>query len=373
MGDNLTKLILDEMDEIRRIDKQNMLDFCIEANTHYAKSWENSQKIKFDYPYPENIILAGMGGSAIGGELVKDYTRSQAKVPIEISRDYSLPAYAGKKSLVILASYSGDTEETLGSLLDALKRRCMIYCVSSGGALIEYAEKLNLPHMKVQGGMQPRAAMPYMLMPLLKFSQELGFASKIGDEFSEATKILKKISVENGPAIPTGGNFAKGLAVSLSKLSPVVYGFGIYRGVALRFKQQFNENAKVPSKWEVFSELNHNETMGWESAKDLAKCFGVVFLRDEAESVEIHSRIETTKTLMESSVANMFEVWVQGKGVLSRMLSAILIGDFTSLYLAYLRGVDPTPVKTVKIMKKRIEENKVKEKILCELEKMSAK
>lgn len=365
--------ILDDLDQMKRIDKQNMLDYCTAAATHYLEAWRNAQKIKLDYPAPENVILAGMGGSAIGGELLKDYTRGTAKVPIEISRDYVLPACAGKKSLVILASYSGDTEETLSTFLDALKRRCMVYCVSSGGALTRYAEKLNVPHLKVQGGMQPRAAIPYMLMPLLKCAQELAMAPKIADEFSEATKLLENVSRENGPAKPTSENFAKNLAVNLSTLSPVVYGFGVYRGVALRFKQQFNENAKVPAKWEVFSELNHNETMGWESAKDLAKCFGVIFLRDKAEPMEIHSRIETTKELMQLSVANMFEVWAQGKGNLGKILSTILVGDFTSVYLAYTRGVDPTPVNTVSVMKKRIEENKVKEKILFELEKMSAK
>lgn len=373
MGENLPTKILDDPDQMRRIDQQNMLAHCTDAAAHYLEAWRNAQKIKLEYPAPENIILAGMGGSAIGGELLKDYTRGTAKVPVEISRDYALPAYAGKKSLVILASYSGDTEETLSTFLDALKRRCMVYCVSSGGALIQYAEKLNVPHLKVQGGMQPRAAMPYMLMPLFKCAQELGMAPKIADEFSEATKLLEKVSRDNGPAKPSSENFTKNLAANLSTLSPVVYGFGIYRGVALRFKQQFNENAKVPAKWEVFSELNHNETMGWESPKDLSKCFGVIFLRDKAEPIEIRSRIETTKALMQPSVANMFEVWAQGKGTLGKIFSTILVGDFTSVYLAYMRGVDPTPVNTVSVMKKRIEENKVKEKILVELEKMSAK
>ena len=369
----MTTQILDDLYQMRKIDRQNMLDCCIQAPDHYSKAWINAHRIKLDYPKPENIILAGMGGSAIGGELFKDYVRETAKVPIEISREYRLPHYAGKKTLVILASYSGDTEETLSTFLDALRLRCMVYCVSSGGALIRYAEKLNVPYLKVEGGMQPRAALPYMLMPLLKCAQELGMASKIETEFAEATDLLGKASNENEPGKPLSENFAKKLATHLSALSPVVYGFGVYRGVAVRFKQQFNENAKVPAKWEVFSELNHNETMGWESAGDLAKSFGVVFLRDVEEPVEIRSRIETTKTLMQSSVSNMFEVWAQGKGVLGKMLYTILVGDFTSVYLAYLRGVDPTPVNTVAIMKKRIEENKFKEKTLKELEKMSAK
>ncbi|HUJ84940.1 MAG TPA: hypothetical protein VLV84_04980, partial [Candidatus Acidoferrales bacterium] len=160
----MQKPLLDNIDEMRQIDKENMLGQYIDASTHYSEAWRNAQKIKLDYPVPQNIILAGMGGSAIGGELLKDYTRETAQVSIEISREYNLPAYAGKNTLVILASYSGDTEETLSTFVDALKRRCMIYCVSSGGALNKYAEKLNLPHLQVKSGMQPRAAMPYMLL-----------------------------------------------------------------------------------------------------------------------------------------------------------------------------------------------------------------
>ena len=356
---------------MRKIDKNNMITFCTEAANHCKESWKNAEKIKFDYPSPENVIIAGMGGSAIGGELLKDFTRGTAQVPIEISREYHLPAYAGKKSLVILASYSGDTEETLSSFLDALNHKCMVFCVSSGGNLIKYAKKLNVPYLQVQGEMPPRAAMPHMFMPLLKCMEKFNIAPKVSDDFSEATKVLQKVSSENAPNKPASESVAKTLALNLFDPTPVVYGFGIYRGVALRFKQQFNENAKVPAKWETFSELNHNETMGWESAKELAKCFAVVFIRDKVEPVEIRSRIETTKTLMQPTMSKMFEVWAQGKSNLAKMLSTILVGDFTSVYLAMLRKVDPTPVKTVDAMKEKIEQNGVKKKILQALDKMA--
>jgi len=367
----LEKPILDDMGKMQLIDKENMLAFYSEAANHYVESWKNAQKIKLDYPAPGNIIVAGMGGSAIGGELLKDYTRATAKVPIEISREYRLPAYADKNSLIFLTSYSGDTEETLSCFQDALKRKCMVFCLSSGGALIKYAQKLNAPHLKVRGGMPPRAALPHMLMPLIKCVEQLGMTPPIEEEFSEATKLLRTVSHENGPAKPLRENFAKKLATSLNGFAPVIYGFGLYRGVALRFKQQFNENAKVPAKWETFSELNHNETMGWENVGELAKCYGVVFLRDKAEPVKIRSRIETTKALMQPSVSNMFEVLAQGKCNLAKMLSTIIVGDFTSVYVAYLRGVDPTPVHTVTVMKEKVEQNGVKKKILQQLEELT--
>jgi glucose/mannose-6-phosphate isomerase len=370
---SLTNSILDDLAGMQKIDKDNAVEFYVKAADHYMKSAANASKIKLDYPTPKNVILAGMGGSAIGGELLKDYTRDAAPVPIEISREYHLPAYADKKSLVILASYSGDTEETLSSFLDALKRRCMVFCVSSGGNLIKYARKLNVPYLQVRAGMPPRAAMPHMFMPLLSCMKNLGMISDFSAEFSETLKLLEKVSAENAPIKPASGNFAKTLALNLNGVIPAVYGFGFYRGVALRYKQQFNENAKMPAKWETFSELNHNETMGWEGAKELAKCYGVVFLRDKAEPVEITSRIETTRALMESSVPKMVEVWAQGESRLAKMLSTILVGDFTSIYLAMLRNMDPTPVHTVEVMKEKIERNGVKQKILQELEKLAAK
>ena len=364
---------LDNPEGFRKIDKNNMLQSCTESARHYVESTKNAEKINLDYPRPENVVIAGMGGSAIGGELLKDYTRNTARVPVEISREYHLPAYADKNTLVVLASYSGDTEETLSSFVDALKRKCMVYCLSSGGALLKYAEQLKMPYLRVRGEMPPRAALPHMLMPLLKCMEKIGLAPEYSEELLEATKLLEKVSKENAPEKPADENFTKTLALNLNGTSPVVYGFGAYRGVALRYKQQFNENSKVPAKWEAFSELNHNETMGWENPKELAKNYTVVFIRDKAEPVEIRSRIETTQAIMQQTVPKMFEVWAQGKSNLAKMLSTILVGDFTSVYLAYLRNVDPTPVNTVTIMKEKIEHNGVKKKIIRELEKIAKK
>lgn len=193
MGEKLPNQILDDMEGMQKLDKSNMLGFCVNAADHYLKSAKNARTIKLDYPTPENVVIAGMGGSAIGGELLKDYTRETAKVPIEISRDYHLPAYAGKRSLAILASYSGDTEETLSSFVDALNRHCMVFCVSSGGNLIKYAKKLSVPYVKVQGSMPPRAAMPHMLLPLLACMEKFSLGPKFSTDFSETTKLLERL------------------------------------------------------------------------------------------------------------------------------------------------------------------------------------
>jgi glucose/mannose-6-phosphate isomerase len=247
----------------------------------------------------------------------------------------------------------------------------MIYCVSSGGALLENAERLGVPHLRVPAGIPPRAALPYLFVPLLVCMEKAGLFPSASEELSEAFQVLQKISNDNAPERPTMVNFSKALASNIGQTSPIVYGFGFYRSVAMRFKQQFNENSKVPSKWDVFSELNHNEIVGWERAGELGKCFSAIFLRDSEEPTAIQSRIEITQELVEQAGVGLLEVQAQGKSRLARMLSTICIGDFTSVYLAVLRGVDPTPVKTVNYLKDMLKQNGVKDKVISELAELS--
>jgi glucose/mannose-6-phosphate isomerase len=363
--------LLDDTSKIRKVDKSGMLAFCVDAAAHYREAVKTAEKLSLNYSNPENIIVEGMGGSAIGGELLKDWARDKAQMPIEVGRAYSLPAYVNEKTLVLVVSYSGETEESLSAFLDAVKRRCMVFCVSSGGSLLEFAEKLGVPYLRVPLGIPPRAALPYLFVPLLMSLERARVVSGVSGEISEATKLMAEISFENAPEKPVKDNSAKMLASGISGSVPVVYGFGVYRSVAQRFKQQFNENSKVPSKWEFFSELNHNEIVGWEKAGKLAECFSTIFIRDKAESDEIRSRIETTKTLLPSG-SKRFEVWSQGKSALARMLSTVCIGDFTSVYLAILRGVDPTPVETINVLKEKMRQAGTKEKIKRELSKLTA-
>ena len=369
MSPKTSKSPIDDVEEIRRIDKSSMILYSIEAPGHYREAARLAEKIAVNYPKPNNIIVTGMGGSAIGGELLKDYARSQAQVSIEINRDYTLPGYADKRSLVIVVSYSGDTEETLSAFLDAQRRHCMAFCISSGGSLLEFAEKLNVPYLRVPAEMPPRAASPYLFVPQLVLLEKMKLVSGVSQGISEGTKLLEEINCKNFPENTMKSNPAKSLASGINGTVPIVYGFGIYRGVALRWKQQFNENAKVPAKWEAFPELDHNEIVGWERAGEHAKLFSSVFIRDKTEAAEFRSRIETTKALM-PKVSNKFEVWSQGKGTLAKMLSTILIGDFTSIYLAVLRGVDPTPVQTIVTLKKKLDETGTKERVISELEKL---
>jgi len=365
----LPTTFLDNIEKIRAVDKSGMLNFSVNAAEHYREATKNAERSIINYPKPSNIVVAGLGGSAIGGDLLKDWAKTQLSIPIEVSREYHLPAYANKKTLVFITSYSGDTEETLSSLLDALKRKCMIYCISSGGALLKYAQKHKLPHLQVPSGMPPRGALPYMLLPLLVYMEKAGLVKSIKEELNETFRLLEKISEDNGPEKPTNENFAKALAQNIGESTPVIYGFGYYRSVAQRFKQQFNENSKSAAKWEFFPELDHNEIVGWEGRGEQCKWYSIILIRDVDEPAEIESRIEATKQIMERRGLIIVDLEAQGKSPLAKMLSTIVVGDFTSVYLSVLCGEDPTPVKTITTLKNTLAQNGIRDKIIRELEK----
>lgn len=367
----MTTSVLNDKEKICAVDKSGMINFCIDAPKHYRAAEALAQKIKVKFTQPDNLIIAGMGGSAIGGDITKDYLREKVNVPIEVVRDYNLPAYAGKKTLVLAMSYSGDTEETLSAFLDALKRGCMIFCITSGGALAKYARKHKVPYIQVPNTMPPRAALPYMLVPLLVFMEKIGLVKGVSEELEETFTLLDKVCAENSIDQKWCDSPAKEIAQHIGDAAPAIYGFGSYRAVAQRFKQQFNENAKTPAKWEYFPELDHNEVVGWQTSGELNRYFSVIFIRDiDNEPVEIESRIDTTKAIMEQRGLIMFELKVQGKSILARMISTIVIGDFISVYFAVTRKQDPTPVKCIDFLKDTLKENGVKEHILAELEKL---
>lgn len=365
--------ILDNPTRIKQVDKSNMVSFCVDAPKHYGEAARLAQAVSIDYPEPETIIVAGMGGSGIGGELLKDWTRDKIAVPIEVNREYSLPAYSDKNTLVIVVSYSGETEESLSVFLDAIERRCMITCISSGGTLQEFANKLSIPHLLVPSGMAPRATLPYLFIPLPILLEKIGLISYVEQEISETVKILKKVSDANSPEKRFNDNFSKMLASNICGTVPVVYGSGFYRAVAQRFKTQLNENSKVPAKWESFPELDHNEIVGWEAADELAKYFSIILIRDDDEPRWIRQRIETTKELILKKSVKTFEVQSIGKNRMAKMSSIVCMGDFTSVYLAVLRGVDPMPVRTISVLKEKIRQSGMKDKIVRELQKIAKK
>jgi glucose/mannose-6-phosphate isomerase len=363
--------VLDDIKKMKEIDRSGMLSLCVDAPRHYAKASELARTLSIGKIKPTTIITAGMGGSAIGGELLKDWARDHTTIPIQVCREYTLPAYADENTLAIVVSYSGETEETLSVFLDAIRRKCPTVCISSGGTLQHFAERLNVPHLQVPAGMAPRATLPYLFVPMLALLHETGSVAAVDPEIAETIEILRKVSEANQPAEPSESNFAKALASNVCGTIPVIYGFGFYRAVAQRFKTQFNENSKVPAKWEFFPELDHNEIVGWEHVDDMAEHFSVILIRDEDEPESIRQRIEATKEIIRKQSVKTFELHSLGKSTLAKMASVICIGDFASIYLAILRGIDPTPVNTISVLKERLKRSGVRDKIIHDLEKLA--
>jgi len=355
--------VLDRLEEAKKIDKSDALGLCVKTpnyceeaihlakRIHIPRVVNVTKRISIQYKQLEKIIIAGMGGSAIGGEILQDWLRDELRTPIEVCRDYTLPAYADEDTLVFAVSYSGNTEETLSAFIDAVKRRCMVISITSGGRLKSFSEKLQLPCVEIPKGLAPRTAVPYIFFPLPIFMEKIGVPLDIEENVRETKKVLEKLNEEIAPQIPTAGNPSKTLALELRDTIPVIYGFRQYKAIARRMKDEFNENSKILGIHDVFPELNHNDVVGWEASEKITKQFSVILIRDKDEPPEIRHRIEATKMLTLHKARKVFEIHARGGGNLAKMFSVMYFGDLTSLYLAILLGIDPTPASSIDRLK----------------------
>jgi len=352
-------------ERIRAIDKGNMLRMIEGLPEDLIKSYEMSEKLEvpsrlctgpytIEYKSPNNVIVAGMGGSAIGGNIVSDLLRDRVEIPIIVSRQYTLPKFVSEGTLVIVVSYSGETEEAISSLMYALKSKSMVVCVSSNGTLAKMCEKSGIPLVRVPRGYQPRAAIAYLTVPILVILELFRVVRfNVKAKVKEASDVLKGIREEIGVNSPIDVNKVKKLACSLYKKTPIIYSYWPYSSAAFRFKTQLNENSKVLARYDVLPEMNHNEIMGWEGVgKEDASRYHVVLLRGSEEPKEIKARVEFVKdALVEKGVA-VSQLTSRGSCRFAEIMSLIYQGDYTSYYLAILNDVDPTPVYTISRLKK---------------------
>ena len=363
---------LDKPEKIMEIDLSGMLGDLVKTPNYCRDAIKRAEQVNVSETVnPQNIVIVGMGGSAIGGEILRDWLQDKLSVPLEVCRDYALPAYVNKDTLVFANSYSGNTEETLTAFLTAINRKCTILAVTSGGQLEAFCKKLQVPHVIVPSGLQPRVAVPYMFFPLPVLMEKLGILSNVKDELNEAIHVLERVCNANAPDVPANKNKAKQLATELMESIPVIYGFRQYASVAHRLKAQFNENSKIPSKSDVFPELSHNEIMGYEAPEMLTKNQSIILLRDPKEPLEIRNTIETTTELVFNRVMKVLEIWTEGEGKLAKMFSILCTGDFASVYLAILQSKNPTPVNImVKVKSELAKKSGMKEKFEAELAKL---
>lgn len=319
------------------IDNSNMLkvieDFPIQCKTalELPKGMSVSGKV-------DKIVVAGMGGSAIGGDLLKSYMHD-SKIPVFVARGYKMPGFVDENTLVFAVSYSGNTEETISAFEDATRKKAKIVAVTSGGYLGQAAKKV----VKIPSGLQPRAALGYLFFPVLGVLVNSGIVDVKGKDVEEMLDILSK--KDDFKAV--GERTAKKVKDKI----PIVYASELLSPVAYRWKTQFNENSKNPAFYHTFSEMNHNEIAGYQFMRKDE--FAAVFIRDKEDNDRIKKRMDITKEIISTRV-DVEEVFAKGDSLLSRMFSSLYYGDFASYYLALLNRVDPTPVTVIENLKKKL-------------------
>lgn len=297
---------------------------------------------------PKVVALTGMGGSAAGGDFVKALFDEAGTVPFVVSRDYTIPAFIGKGDVVIVCSYSGETEETLSSYALAKAAGAVIIAVTSGGKLKAQALADGFTVVTVPGGQPPRSALGYMLIPAVDMVSRLGLIPP--QDFDGAFALIEKKgaewTIEGDDAGP------RELATAIHGGLPLIYGLGGWEGlIANRWRGQINENAKYLAYYNVFPELCHNEIVGWTQAQDqgIAK-FVVTLLHDGTASAKMQTRYEVTRGII-GDKAEFHEVKALGDTLLAKLLSLTFYGDFVSLYLSALNGANPKTIASIDQLK----------------------
>jgi len=374
-------VLLDDPMAMRKADAHGMLEFYMRWPDAIHEAIEKAMAIEIPdevrtrkgiikYGQPELFAVAGMGGSIIGGDILSDVLQGELSVPVQVCRGYGLPAWVGPGALVVVISYSGNTEETLVAFSEALKRGCMMIAITSGGHLAEFCRKTGVPLLAVPGGRATRMSFPYLFFPLLVFLERFGLAKGLRERAEKTAELLRSMAEELGPERPAQENKAKELALELMGTIPLVYGFKWLRSVAYRLKTQFNENSKIPSFSNWFPAMNHHEIVGWEAEEELLRAFSVLLLRSRNEPPEIRRRIELTKEIALGKASKVLEIWAKGSSKLEEAVSVLYVGDIVSIYLALARGVDPYRTRSIDALKAGMAELKIAEKVKKAIEEL---
>lgn len=348
-------MVLDDPGGIARIDASGMLVLVGRMGPMVEEGWEAAAGLPVPAQRPSAVAVCGMGGSGIGGDLLRSLLAADAPVPVVTVKGERLPAFVGPETLVFACSYSGNTGETLAAFEAAAQAGAAPVAVTSGGMLADRARALGHPLVLVPRGLPPRAALPLLLMPMLRAASAAGLSRIDEPNVEEASALLRDLARGWAPGVPTADNLAKQLAEAMHGAIPVIYAASpATEPAAQRWKTQLNENSKVFAAWNAFPELTHNETVGWEGVRGGEPALTVVVLRDRQEPARSVLMVEAARDILAGRARVVTEVWSQGRGLLARLFSLVLLGDLASCYLAVLRGVDPTPVWPIEEIKQRL-------------------
>jgi glucose/mannose-6-phosphate isomerase len=344
------------LDEIKRLDPKGMYTWIADfpAQVEQAVRIGKTAPVKLNVRGIRNIVLTGLGGSAIGGDLLRSYLAGDLEVPFIVNRHYLLPEFVDANTLVIVSSYSGNTEETISAHKDAVKRKARVLCVSTGGRTEAMAKKFKQAWIRIPPGLSPRAALGYSFFPLLVVFGRLGLIKPKTGEINETIKLLKELSSRYALAAAPD-NAPLRLAEQIKGRLPIVYSSTEHLdAINIRWRGQIAENAKQLGYGHVLPEMNHNELVGWKVLVDLMKQMHVVFLKDAGTHPRVAIREEITKGIVSSYAGAVTEVRSEGRSLLARMFSLVHFGDWVSLYLAILNREDPEPVEVINYLKNEI-------------------
>ncbi|MBX2984078.1 MAG: bifunctional phosphoglucose/phosphomannose isomerase [Flavobacteriales bacterium] len=299
-------------------------------------------------PYT-NVVVTGLGGSGIGGRIAAQAVAAEASCPIEVYSNYYLPAYVGKGSLVIACSYSGNTEETLAAMKQAMDKGARVVCITSGGTMLDIAKSKGLDHIVIPGGNPPRTMLAYSLTQQFFVLKHFGI---IKSDFESSVSRFAEQLKSNQEAIKAEG---KELAEKLFGKRTVIYSEASTEAVSIRFRQQLNENSKELCWHHAIPEMNHNELVGWAGGD---KSIAVVIFRHKDDHERSQMRMEINKEIFAKYTPSIFEIWSKGDDRLQRQLYLIHLGDWVSWYLAEKKGVDATEIGVINMLKGKLAEVK---------------
>jgi len=348
------------LENLKKLDKSRMLDLLLDfpEQCRAAVAIARNTKILFAKKDFQKLVFIGMGGSAIGADLVRSYLYFESRIPLIVLREYELPAYIDNSTLAFVCSYSGNTEETLSAYKYAKEKGATLIAISSDGALKESASLDKVTFIEIPKELPPRCALGYLSIIPLCILVKLGMIKDVGPNINLAIKVLEELKNKSlNPHIGPLDNIAKSVALKLFNKFTVIYAGSLHFDVcATRFRGQLAENSKALSSSHLFPEMNHNEIVGWQNPKKQFKNFTIVLLRDKDLHPRVTKRMDITEDILNQEGLELIEIWSRGEDLLSKIFSLIYIGDFVSYYLAILYGIDPTPVERVTYLKKRLAE-----------------
>jgi glucose/mannose-6-phosphate isomerase len=346
--------VIESVERIRAADPGNMLDRIKDLPKQVRDAWTIARAAQLPPAHGDvrNITVAGMGGSAIGGDLAAALLAGELKVPMNVHRDYGLPAYVGRDSLVIASSYSGNTEESLSSFEEAQRRGARVLVLTTGGKIAELARAAKYPVITFSYPAQPRAALGYSLGLVLGALTRLGFVRDLSADIDAALADVAKLEERVHEGART--NDAKKLAIELYGRVIFAYGGGVLGVMARRVKGQWNENAKNWGAFDVLPELNHNGVVGFPHPDIARDALTVLLLRSDRDNPRHKLRFDVTRELLDRASIPHKTLQFSGANMLSEVLQLTLFTDYVSFYVALLNGVDPSPVKSIDYLKERL-------------------